>query len=76
MQTDVESLARLAESLPDYGKLIVDASGLSWRRSYKITHAQLRSTLALRQEGEQVEVERYPEGFRVTIMRIIAIDAM
>ena len=70
MQTDVESLARLVEQLPEYGKVTLDASGVVWRRSYKVPRQQLRKVLALRQEGEHLEVERYPEGYRITMIRI------
>ena len=72
MQTDVDNLAKLCEQLPDYGKLIVDSSGVRWVRSFKVQAQQLRSVLALRTAEEHLEVDRFPDGYRITMQRILS----
>ena len=72
MQIDVDNLAKLCEQLPDYGKLIVDSNSVRWVRSFKVQAQQLRSVLALRTADEHLEVDRFPDGFRVTMQRVLS----
>lgn len=76
MKTTPQALVNLCEQLPSYGKLIVSSSSITWVRSWKIDASQLVGVLGLRTEDEVLEVERFPDGFRVTMRRTVEITAM
>lgn len=76
MKTTPQALLNLCEQLSNYSKLIVSPSSITWVRSWKIDASQLAGVLALREDGEILEVERFPDGFRVTMRRIVEITAM
>lgn len=76
MKTNPHALVNLCEALPVYGKLIVSSSSITFVRSWKIDASGLLGVMKLREEDETVEVDRFPDGFRVTMRRSIEISAM
>jgi len=76
MKTTPQVLVNLCEEIPVYGKLIVSSSSITFVRTWKIGASELLGVMGLREADETVEVDRFPDGYRVTMRRSIEISAM
>jgi hypothetical protein len=72
MQMDLASVVELCKALPEFGAMRVVDGHIRVERSFKVTSLQdLENVLNAWQKDENIEVNRFPDGWKITFSRMV-----
>lgn len=70
MNLSSNSLAEMAATLPDFGRLRLHADVLVWERTFYVRAAHdLAAVLAGREDGEDLLVQKFPTNWLITFSK-------
>ena len=71
---EADDLTELAAQMDAFSSLVVDGGRIVYERAYKESNLDgVRSRIASRGAGERLTIQRFPDGYKIVISRVLLI---